>query len=530
MCYWEIRHFQPLGGVIFKRLSCGHGLVFFCFNIQPQKVKTMKSQKNLTIAAFVLASFFLPADLAAEPKPSDKPEVRSEAALNSVPVNGEPVVVTEEDRVKGKENVKNVLEELQQLFAKENYTVPKRVLGRKIAPAYSKVVDGTDGTATLVYRPRFTTAKKLYKALDEVAAGYAAISLIEERNTVIVSDKKNNINYYKELAEAIDIPSSQILVEAKVVELIFNDGMERNLSISYNGDKYSGGAETRVPGTTGTDGLNGSFTPVDDLNISFRWLQTATDARVVSSPNILISRNEVARIVTAQEIPIQEANTVSNSISFSTTYKRVGVTLEVEPQMINDDNVTLRLYPQVSSVLRYEAFPVGGSSDQTYPVPVISVRSIESYLRMQDKQVVMLGGLYSNRDTLQEERIPVLSDIPFLGEIFTGKNHAREVIQLVFFVKVHIVPPEDVLYGFMYDPNEQMNDSERVADLVVDSPEIKPKREKAIVGLVDEMVQSLDKSWAPVSNERKKREGLVEEKPTSEDKKADKKATEQPAK
>ena len=82
----------------------------------------------------------------------------------------------------------------------------------------------------------------------------------------------------------------------------------------------------------------------------------------------------------------------------------------------------------------------------------------------------------------------------------------------------------------MYDPNEQMNDSERVADLVVDSPEIKPKREKAIVGLVDEMVQSLDKSWAPVSNERKKREGLVEEKPTSEDKKADKKATEQPAK
>ena len=306
--------------------------------------------------------------------------------------------------------------------------------------------------------------------------------------------------------------------------------MERNLSISYNGDKYSGGAETRVPGTTGTDGLNGSFTPVDDLNISFRWLQTATDARVVSSPNILISRNEVARIVTAQEIPIQEANTVSNSISFSTTYKRVGVTLEVEPQMINDDNVTLRLYPQVSSVLRYEAFPVGGSSDQTYPVPVISVRSIESYLRMQDKQVVMLGGLYSNRDTLQEERIPVLSDIPFLGEIFTGKNHAREVIQLVFFVKVHIVPPEDVLYGFMYDPNEQMNDSERVADLVVDSPEIKPKREKAIVGLVDEMVQSLDKSWAPVSNERKKREGLVEEKPTSEDKKADKKATEQPAK
>ncbi|MBR2510276.1 MAG: hypothetical protein IKB71_11115 [Lentisphaeria bacterium] len=481
----------------------------------------MNLNKNSAFAVCLAISFLTPYAVSAAPQPSTKPEVRSEATLNSVPVNGEPVIITAEDRARGKENVKNVLEELQQLFAKETYTIPKRILGRKIAPAYCKVINGEDGKATLVYRPRFTTAKKLYKAIDGIAAGYAAIEVIEERNTIIVSDKKSNINYYKELAEAIDIPSSQILVEAKVVELIFNDGMERNLSISYTSDKYKAGAETRVPGSTATDGLNGSFTPVDDLNISFRWLQTATDARVVSSPNILISRNEVARIVTAQEIPIQEANTVSNSISFSTTYKRVGVTLEVEPQMINDDNVTLRLYPQVSSVLRYEAFPISGASDQTYPVPVISVRSIESYLRMQNKQVVMLGGLYSNRDTLQEERIPVLSDIPLIGEIFTGKNHAREVIQLVFFVKVHIVSPDDVLYGFMYDPNEQMNNSEKVADLVVDNPDIKPKREKAIVGLVDEMVQSLDKSWEPVSNERRKRDGNPDKNET--DKNADKK-------
>ena len=469
----------------------------------------MNYRKNLAVGACLLASLFANVCLmAAEPV---KNEVRVEASLGTAQAAGEAVVVTEEDRIRGKENVKNVIAELQELFAKDNYSRPKKVVGRKIAPAYCKIVEGTGDNATLVYRPRFTTAKKLYKAIDGVAAGYAAIEVVEERNTIIVSDKKSNINYYKELAEAIDIPSSQILVEAKVVELIFNDGMERNLSISYTDDKYSAGAETKVPGSTASDGLNGSFTPVDDLNISFRWLQTATDARVVSSPNILISRNEVARIVTAQEIPIQEANTVSNSISFSTNYKRVGVTLEVEPQMINDDNVTLRLYPQVSNVLRYEAFPVGGSSDQTYPVPVISVRSIESYLRMQNRQVVMLGGLYSNRDTLQEERIPVLSDIPLIGELFTGKNHSREVIQLVFFVKVHIVSPDDVLYGFMYDPNEQMLDSEKVADLVVDNPENKPKHEKAVVGLIDEMVSSLDKSWEPNSNERRRRDGTLPE-------------------
>ncbi|MBR2723023.1 MAG: hypothetical protein IKB77_01725, partial [Lentisphaeria bacterium] len=149
-------------------------------------------------------------------------------------------------------------------------------------------------------------------------------------------------------------------------------------------------------------------------------------------------------------------------------------------------------------------------------------------------QVVMLGGLYSNRDTLQEERVPVLSDIPFLGELFTGKNHAREVIQLVFFVKIHIVAPDDTLYGFMYDPNEQMIDSERVADIVVDDPETKPKHEKAIVGLVDEMISSFNKTWMPASNERKKREAMSDSDETtpanSEKKTETEKKTEQPSK
>ena len=67
----------------------------------------MNCQKNL-LAACLLVSLMLPSQLAAEPKPSDKPEVRSEASLNSVPVSGETVVVTEADRAKGKENVKNV--------------------------------------------------------------------------------------------------------------------------------------------------------------------------------------------------------------------------------------------------------------------------------------------------------------------------------------------------------------------------------------------------------------------------------------
>lgn len=145
---------------------------------------------------------------------------------------------------------------------------------------------------------------------------------------------------------------------------------------------------------------------------------------MLSSPNILISRNEVSRIITGEEIPIQEATSSGNNVLLSTTFKNVGVTLEVEPSMINRDNVTLRVFPKVSNVLRYESV---SSGDSSYSVPVISARSVETHLRMQDKQVVMMGGLYNSRNTLQQQRVPILSDLPYIGELFTGKNESKEV-------------------------------------------------------------------------------------------------------
>ena len=79
-----------------------------------------------------------------------------------------------------------------------------------------------------------------------------------------------------------------------------------------------------------------------------------------------------------------------------------------------------------------------------------------------------------------------------------------------------------------------MIDSERVADIVVDDPETKPKHEKAIVGLVDEMISSFNKTWMPASNERKKREAMSysdETTPANSEKKTEtEKKTEQPSK
>jgi len=408
-------------------------------------------------------------------------------ALTSLPVSlpaaeqEAPVIRTEDDLKKGKENVRSVIEELAELFADD---APAPALGeakQQIMAPYSKVIPSANGRGTLIFRPRFTSSKKMFKALDGIITGTTLVEPLEEQNEIVINADLKEVESYKEILEAMDIPSPQILIEAKVVEVMFSDGMQRNLSFMFQGSRYKVGAKTTIPGntSTGTSGAGGDFTPYsgkNSMNIAFQWLETAQDATVLSSPNILISRNEVSRIITGEEIPIQEASSSGSTILMSTTFKNVGVTLEVEPSMINLDNVTLRIYPKVSNVLRYETVSSGGND---YSVPVISARSVETHLRMQDKQVVMMGGLYSNRTALQQERIPIISDLPYVGELFTGKNETKEITQLVFFLKVHIIPPDRVASGVFFDFDRSAKVSEALSKIVAHSDTFPPRATSA---------------------------------------------------
>jgi type II secretory pathway component GspD/PulD (secretin) len=414
---------------------------------------------------------------------------------DSVAPNEPPVIRTQEDLKQGKKNVQTVMNELIQLFSKAS---PDPVIFQNatgMAKAYSRIIPTGDDRSILVYRPRFTSVKQMFKVIDGVVTGNTLTERLDEQNEIIINAPSKDIKNYEKLLEAMDIPSPQILIEAKVVEVTFGDGMQRSLSVLYKDSHVKGGgiqAFNPVSGGSNSLGLGGSFQPkissTGSLDVNFQWLLTAQDAKVLSSPNILISRNEISKIVTGQDIPIQEASSTGNTLQVTSKYKNVGVNLEVEPIIVNSDNVTLRVYPKVSNVTKYENISSG--ADSNYSVPVISIRSVETYLRMQNKQVVIMGGLYNSRSSIQQERIPVLSDIPLIGELFTAKNESTEVTQLVFFLKVHIIPPNTVPSGVYYDPDKHGEFSERLGDIVKHSKSM-PLRNTSVKKFKDEVKQAM---------------------------------------
>ena len=108
---------------------------------------------------------------------------------------------------------------------------------------------------------------------------------------------------------------------------------------------------------------------------------------------------------------------------------------------------------------------------------------------MQDKQVVMMGGLYNSRNTLQQQRVPILSDLPYIGELFTGKNESKEVTQLIFFLKIHIISPE-VASGVFYDFDRNAKVSEKLNQIVVHSDSF-PSHDASLKKFKDEIEGAL---------------------------------------
>jgi general secretion pathway protein D len=399
-------------------------------------------------------------------------------------------------------NKKSVVTQLRDLLKPSNKK--KNVVEATKAKPYLKVIEGKDGISTIIYRCRNISAAAIIDSLEIVVSVNGTVETSEEQNLIVINDKTSKVEELKNTLLALDVRAPQILVEAKIVEVFLSDGMDRNFSATFN--RYD--ADQNLTSTTGlamaspgqtaaTAGQGGTMNWYPyisgvlgennkNFNLAVQWLLTATDAQILSSPNLVVGLGTTASIVTGEDIPIQNSTIVSGSVSTSTTYKRTGVTLSVTPKLINEDTVSLQVNPQVSNVKRQETI-IQGDVEST--VPVLAVRNIDTELALKDGQIIILGGLYLNNETESSERVPFLSDLPFIGELFTGKNVTKSRTQLLFFLKVNILSSDEIADGIIYDPGKQAEDLRKIGDAVKKSKNIFPDRGKTTLeNLKEEMI------------------------------------------
>jgi type II secretory pathway component GspD/PulD (secretin) len=297
---------------------------------------------------------------------------------------------------------------------------------------------------------------------------------------IVINDVDSKTEDFKLALVAMDVKNPQILVEAKIVEVSVDEGMQRDVRMEYqrvqtdkgltNTYGYNLTSPSQAPLNTQGGGFN--FFPyssgtkdnnLKDLNLFLQWLKTARDAKVLSSPNLIVDLGTTASMVAAEDVPILQTQVNGGTVTTSIIFKRIGVKLNVTPIIINDDSVKLIINPEVSTIIRFETSVQNGINVSN---PVIAVRNINTELTAGDNEIILLGGLYSNAVLKTTRKTPVLGDMPgIIGDMFTALDLSDVKKQLVFFMKIGILKKSGTQDGFVaYDMNKSASDVKDISD------------------------------------------------------------------
>lgn len=257
------------------------------------------------------------------------------------------------------------------------------------------------------------------------------------QNAVIVRGDATQVAEAKALLEALDQPPPQVLIEAAIVEVTL--GNELQYGINWRG------IEERFKGTF-TDAANGqvnsnfpgfALTYVNaDIDVALNLLSSITKVEVISRPSLVALNNETANLQVGDQVPIVTQTAISVTdpdapIVNQTVYRDTGVILEVVPRVRAGGMVELEVAQEVSQVARTTSSGIDS--------PTIQQRKIESKLLVPSGQSVALGGLISTVHTGGVTGIPLLMDIPLLGQLFRSDTRIVERTELIVFVTPRVL-------------------------------------------------------------------------------------------
>ncbi|WP_299788015.1 type II secretion system secretin GspD [Ramlibacter sp.] len=277
-------------------------------------------------------------------------------------------------------------------------------------------------------------------------------------NSLIITAPEPQYRQLRAVIDQLDGRRAQVLVESLIVEVSADKAAEfgvqwQNLLgstsssvVGYVGSNYSVGGTNIISLTTGA--ATGSSVPSTGLNIGLarniggsyvlgllaRFFESSGDANVLSTPNLLTLDNEEAKIVIGQNVPFVTGQYTSTSSTSSTVNpfqtierKDVGLTLRVKPQISENGTVRLTLYQEVSSVDASTASNANG--------PTTNKRTIESTVLVEDGAVVVLGGLLQDEYANSQEKVPGVSALPWVGNLFRSETRSRKKTNLMVFIR-----------------------------------------------------------------------------------------------
>lgn len=266
------------------------------------------------------------------------------------------------------------------------------------------------------------------------------------------------------LDSSLNRTNKQVLIEATVVEVELSDQYQAGVDWSAV-NSNSGGSSDISQNLLGTNlskdpnfSINLSSIGTWNFNVGIKMLQQFGDAKVLSSPKIMAMNNQAAllKVVNNEVYFTIEVNRESATASSAgvTTYETtvhtvpVGFMMHVTP-FISDDEISLNIRPTLSRIVGYVNDPNPDLARESIEskVPIIQEREMDSVLRLRNRQTAIIGGLIQDTHDNQRQGVPGLSDLPWVGDLFSYRDDTVKKSELIIFIRPIIVTNPDVDYG-----------------------------------------------------------------------------------
>lgn len=279
-------------------------------------------------------------------------------------------------------------------------------------------------------------------------------------NSIVISSTKLAWSHLQSVIRDLDIRRKQVFVEAVILEV----QVDRLRQIGTDPTQVLGAGKTGF--LQGIGGLNrapeelasvaqaisgiaaggasgGAVTVLNTLNVRafMNLLMNLTDTNVLSTPQVLAADNQKAKIVVGENrpFPTGQAQGITGGTLVTIERKDVGVTLELTPQVLEDDLIRLEIKQEITAIAENVAQTIGSGSASIPVGPTTTKRSMETTTIAQDEQTLVVGGLVRDNLTLSERKVPLLGDIPWLGYLFKSQTRTIEKLNLLVFLTPHLV-------------------------------------------------------------------------------------------
>ncbi|WP_372342646.1 type II secretion system secretin GspD [Paraburkholderia megapolitana] len=286
-------------------------------------------------------------------------------------------------------------------------------------------------------------------------------------NSLIITAPDAIYRNLRAVIDQLDARRAQVYIEALIVELsannnadlgiqwqIGNNALLAGTNFSNSGNTITSLTAGLAGGAAGTAGvLNGisqglnvgwlhNVFGVKGLGALLQALSQSGDVNVLSTPNLITLDNEEAKIVVGQNVPITTgsyANLTSTSGSNPSTFNTVdrvdvGLTLDIKPQITEGGLLKLQLATEDSNI-------VNGSQNVALNPngPTFNKRSIQSTVLADDGEIIVLGGLMQDNYQVNNSKVPLLGDIPWIGQLFRSESKSRTKTNLLVFLRPVII-------------------------------------------------------------------------------------------